>query len=146
MAGYLLRPVPGTVGPKPSFTGAANAFVVVAEKQYGSETQVAAAVRKTFHTDAGLTSGPPACIPAAPPPSPPPSQVVAPNLQGDSPGAASAELSNVGRRLGTQTEVVDNVCNAIGQVLSQTPAAGTVVAPASAVDIRLGKRPSHPCP
>lgn len=56
-----------------------------------------------------------------------------------------AEVAGDLLRLVPQT-VVDNACNAIGHVLSQTPAAGTVVAPASAVDIRLGKRPSHPCP
>jgi beta-lactam-binding protein with PASTA domain len=52
----------------------------------------------------------------------------------------------VGLRLGTQTELVDNNCVALGQVLSQTPTAGTLVAPGSAVDIKLGKLPSHPCP
>jgi hypothetical protein len=42
-AGYLLHLVPATVGPKPSYTATANAFVQVAETQYAGHAQIAAA-------------------------------------------------------------------------------------------------------
>jgi hypothetical protein len=155
VAGFLLHLVPAAMGPDAGFTTVANAFVRVAAATYPAQPQVAAAARKAFLTDAGLTSGPPACIPVTPPvppvptptpPPPAPTQVNVPNLRGDTPSAAAAALTRVGLRLGTQSDVVDTNCIAIGLVLSQSPAAGTVVAPASAVDIRIGKQPSRPCP
>ena len=69
-----------------------------------------------------------------------------PDVRGDSPGPANSELSAVGLRLGTQSAVVDDSCNDIGAVISQTPSAGTVVAPGTAVNVRIGQRPPHPCP
>ncbi len=54
------------------YTDIANAFVNVATSVYQGDPRPAAAARRAFLTDAGLTSGPPPCIPAAPPPAPPP--------------------------------------------------------------------------
>jgi beta-lactam-binding protein with PASTA domain len=42
--------------------------------------------------------------------------------------------------------VVDNSCNNIGVVFSQSPDAGTSLHIGSAVSITLGVRPKHGCP
>jgi len=38
------------------------------------------------------------------------------------------------------------LCNNIGTVISQSPAAGTVLIGGSPVSVTVGARPSHPCP
>jgi PASTA domain len=149
VAGRVLYQVMAGLGPASRYVNVAGAFVAKAAAT--TNAQVAAAARQSFLVEGGIDKPPPTCsgtapTPPPPPPPPPPSQVAVPNLRGETPGAASSELANVGLRLGTQTELVDNNCVAIGQVLSQTPTAGTLVAPGSAVDIKLGKLPSHPCP
>jgi serine/threonine-protein kinase len=69
-----------------------------------------------------------------------------PNLRGDSTDQASTELQAAGLVLGTVSSAVDNSCDNINAVLSQSPAAGTTVATGSAVSITLGTRPKKPCP
>jgi hypothetical protein len=78
---------------------------------------------------------------------PPPSQVAVPDILGDSRAQASSALSAAGLTLGTQTGVIDDSCNNIGSVLSQTPTAGTLLAPGTAVNVTIGQMPRrHPCP
>ena len=48
--------------------------------------------------------------------------------------------------LGSVSSAVDNTCNNINRVLSQSPAAGTTQHVGSAVSITLGSRPKTPCP
>lgn len=151
VAGFLLYQVPAQLGPGARFTSVANAFVDLATIKYQNAPQVAAAARQAFLVDGGLTQGPPPCLPAAPPPPPPlppplPANVAVPDVRGDSPGAASFKLAAVELRIGTQRSVVDDTCNDIGAVLSQTPSAGTVVARGTAVNLSIGQRPTHPCP
>lgn len=157
VAGFLLYQLPHELGPNGTFVGLANAFVHLATTNYPNNPEVAADARQAFLIDGGLTQGPPACPTAAPPPPPPPAlpppppplppwNVAVPDLLGDTPGAASSELSAVGLTIGTQRSVVDNTCNNIGAVLSQTPSAGTQVAPGTAVDLSIGRQPPTPCP
>ena len=160
-AGHLLHMVPWVTGPDAGYTAVANAFVVLARLDYRDDPRVATATTQAFLIDAGLTKGPPACIPAAPPPPPPPppppvptpvptpappTQVAVPNVRGDLPGAASSALAAVGLRLGSLTDVTDNTCSHIGTVVSQVPGAGTLVAPGTAVNVTIGQLPPNPCP
>jgi len=69
-----------------------------------------------------------------------------PSLVGLTPTAAGQRLQAANLVLGTETPVVDNTCNDIGRVMSQSPAAGAVLVGGSAVSITIGQRPSHPCP
>jgi alpha-tubulin suppressor-like RCC1 family protein len=77
---------------------------------------------------------------------PPPPSAVVPNLSGDTRSQASQSLQAAGLVLGTVNTVVDNSCNNLGTVLSQSPAAGAHVNPGSAVSITIGAPPKHPCP
>jgi serine/threonine-protein kinase len=77
---------------------------------------------------------------------PPPPSAVVPNLSGDSRSQAGQALQAVGLVLGTVSTVVDNSCNNLGTVLSQSPAAGAHVSLGSAVSITVGTLPKHPCP
>jgi hypothetical protein len=78
---------------------------------------------------------------------PPPPPVAVPDVGGDSRAVAGSTLSAAGLALGTQTSVVDDSCNSIGRVMSQTPIAGTVVAHGTAVNVTIGQMPRrHPCP
>jgi alpha-tubulin suppressor-like RCC1 family protein len=69
-----------------------------------------------------------------------------PSLAGLTTTAAGQRLQAANLVLGTVHTVVDNTCNNIGTVISQSPAAGTVLIGGSAVSITIGQRPSHPCP
>jgi alpha-tubulin suppressor-like RCC1 family protein len=72
--------------------------------------------------------------------------VAVPDLRGDSTAQASATLQAAGLVLGSVSSAVDNTCNNINRVLSQSPAAGTTQHVGSAVSITLGSRPKTPCP
>ncbi len=69
-----------------------------------------------------------------------------PSLTDETMAVARQRLQAANLVLGTVTTVVDNTCNNIGTVISQRPAAGTVVIGGSAVSVTVGLRPSHPCP
>jgi hypothetical protein len=69
-----------------------------------------------------------------------------PSLSGDTTAQAGQALRAANLVLGTVNTVVDNTCNNIGRVMSQSPAAGTTVYGGSAVSITIGSRPPHPCP
>lgn len=69
-----------------------------------------------------------------------------PSLTGETTTAAGQRLQAANLILGTVNTVVDNLCNNIGTVISQSPAAGTVLIGGSAVSVTVGVRPSHPCP
>jgi len=77
-----------------------------------------------------------------------PVQVAVPRVIGDTTGQASQALLAVGLTLGTVSTRVDSTCNNIGKVLSQSPAAGTMVQLGSAVSVTIGQRPAppHVCP
>ena len=133
-AGFLLYRVPALVGPGARYTSVANAFVSAATSSYPGDSRVAAAVRQAFLTDGGLTSGPSPCPTVAPRPRllrrrshrPPRRQPRwrCPAVVGKSPDAASSALATAGLTVGTQQGVIDDSCNNIGAVLSQTrPAA-----------------------
>ncbi len=72
----------------------------------------------------------------------PPPPVTVPNLFGDSPEQAGDELQAAGLVLGGLTSTVD--CNNLGTVDNQSPSAGTLVAPGSAVSITVGREPDPP--
>ena len=69
-----------------------------------------------------------------------------PSLTDETTTAAGQRLQAANLVLGTVHAVVDNLCNNIGTVISQSPAAGTVLIGGSAVSVTVGVRPSHPCP
>ena len=157
VAGFVLYQVPQLRGPNAAYVAVANTFVSVAATTFRESPQVASAARQAFLVEGGMDHAPPPCIPAAPPTPPapvptpeptpaPPTQVMVPDVRGGTPGAASSELSVAGLRLGTQRSVVDDTCNDIGAVISQTPSAGTLVATGTAVNVTIGQRPPHPCP
>jgi beta-lactam-binding protein with PASTA domain len=69
-----------------------------------------------------------------------------PNLRGDTTTRAGSALQAAHLTLGNVGSVVDNTCNNIGTVLSQSPAAGTTLPIGSAVSITIGVKPKNPCP
>jgi alpha-tubulin suppressor-like RCC1 family protein len=69
-----------------------------------------------------------------------------PSLANETTTAAGQRLQAANLVLGTVNRVIDNLCNNIGTVISQSPAAGTVLIGGSAVSVTVGVRPSHPCP
>src|SRR6266566_534599 len=69
-----------------------------------------------------------------------------PSLTDETTTAAGQRLQAANLVLGTVRTVVDNLCNNIGTVISQSPAAGTVLIGGSPVSATVGARPSHPCP
>jgi hypothetical protein len=83
---------------------------------------------------------------AQPPAPPAPTTVTVPNLRDDTTTRASSALQAAGLTLGSVGSVVDNTCNNIGTVLSQSPAAGTTQPIGSAVSITIGVKPKNPCP
>jgi alpha-tubulin suppressor-like RCC1 family protein len=82
--------------------------------------------------------------PPAPPPAP--ATAIVPNLRGDTTARAGSALQAAGLVLGGVGSVVDNSCNNIGTVLSQSPAAGATQPIGSAVSITIGTKPKKPCP
>jgi alpha-tubulin suppressor-like RCC1 family protein len=82
---------------------------------------------------------------AQPPVTAPPNSTV-PNLRGETVSQASTRLQGAGLVLGGESTVVDNTCNNIGTVLSQSPGAGTSLPAGSAVSITIGVKPKNPCP
>ena len=82
-------------------------------------------------------------IPLPPPPS---SWTTVPNLDGDTVSQATTQLQAAGLVLGQVTTSVDPYCNYNDQIMSQTPAAGTLVSRGTAVAVVRGVRPGTPCP
>jgi hypothetical protein len=76
----------------------------------------------------------------------PPATVTVPDLRGQSKTEAWATLAAATLAPGTVTYKADASCERIGLVMSQIPARGTAVPPASVVSMTIGKRPSTPCP
>jgi len=68
-----------------------------------------------------------------------------PDVVGEDAADATTLLKGAGFAVKRQS-VVDATCNHIGEVISQTPAAGTLAGPGSVVTIRVGVRPGKPCP
>ena len=75
-------------------------------------------------------------------------QVAVPRVIGDTRAQASQALVSAGLTVGTVSTRVDNTCNNIGTVLSQSPAAGTMVQLGTAVSFTIGQAPAPPhlCP
>ena len=75
-------------------------------------------------------------------------QVAVPHLIGDTRAQASQALQAAGLTVGTVSTRVDSTCNNIGTVLSQSPAAGTMVLLGLAVSFAIGQSPAppHQCP
>ncbi|MFD8717733.1 PASTA domain-containing protein [Streptomyces sp. NPDC059629] len=69
-----------------------------------------------------------------------------PSVLGDTQARASQALTAAGYVLGSVGSVVD--CDNINRVSSQSPSAGTVLLPGSAVSITIGRKPTPPaqCP
>lgn len=74
------------------------------------------------------------------------SAATVPSLVGLTPLQATNALQAADLVLGPQTNKVD--CNNLGHVSEQDPVAGTVVAPGSAVGVKIGQKPAKPlvCP
>ena len=68
-----------------------------------------------------------------------------PDVVDESRNTAASQLRAAGFAVG-QLSVVDDSCNSIGLVMSQTPTGGTVASLGSTVTIWVGVRPAHPCP
>lgn len=81
-------------------------------------------------------------LPATPPP---PSLLLVPDVRGKTLAAASGALVAAGFARGTASYVVDPVCDNIGLVISQSPAAGTSAAAGTLVKLWVGKTPSTAC-
>jgi hypothetical protein len=73
-------------------------------------------------------------------------RTLVPDVRGYSLAGARQVLQSIGLQVGQVTGVVDNTCNRIGLVMSQSPIPGTEVALGTAVSLRLGQRPKTPCP
>jgi beta-lactam-binding protein with PASTA domain len=71
-----------------------------------------------------------------------------PNLTGDSTAQAGSALTAAGLVLGQVSTAIDRLCNNLGTVMSQNPAAGSHVARGTAVNITIGQAPPPPlqCP
>jgi beta-lactam-binding protein with PASTA domain len=74
--------------------------------------------------------------------------VAYPDRPGDTTAEASLAIALSGLNLGTVSSVIDRTCNNIGLVVSQNPAAGSVVPPGTPVNIAIGQLPPPPfqCP
>jgi alpha-tubulin suppressor-like RCC1 family protein len=72
--------------------------------------------------------------------------VAVPSLAGDTTAVAAQQLQAVGLVLGTVNTAVDNTCNHLGTVMSQSPLAGTTVSFGSAVSVTVGTPSAHSCP
>jgi PASTA domain len=79
-----------------------------------------------------------------PPPPPPPTKSV-PNVVGQPAAAARTTLASAGFGVSMRS-VVDNMCNSIGDVMTQSPRGGALAAVGSNVTIGIGHLPPHPCP
>ena len=75
-----------------------------------------------------------------------PTIVAVPDVRGNTVSGAASALQAVGLVLGQRRSVIDNTCNNIGLVVSQTPSRGTEVNQGTAVDVTIGQRPPNPCP
>jgi regulator of chromosome condensation (RCC1) repeat-containing protein/PASTA domain-containing protein/Regulator of Chromosome Condensation (RCC1) repeat protein len=75
-----------------------------------------------------------------------PAFATVPDLSGDTTAQAGQALQAANLVLGTVSTTVDNLCDNIGRVMSQNPAAGSTVSGGTAVSITIGQKPSHPCP
>lgn len=73
-----------------------------------------------------------------------PSQSI-PNVKGNTLDEAESALTDAGYARGTVSYVVDSLCNNIGLVTKQSPAAGTSMAPGTLVNLSIGKEPTI-CP
>ncbi|GAA1008426.1 chromosome condensation regulator [Acrocarpospora pleiomorpha] len=83
---------------------------------------------------------------APPTPTDPPAVIQVPDLIGTLRDSAVQAISSAGLNLGSEGTVIDDQCNEVGQVIRQSPAPGTSVAPGSNVSIVVAVRPDHPCP
>ena len=74
--------------------------------------------------------------------------VTVPNLHGDTTAQAGAALNAVGLFFGSVTYSVDLTCENIGEVIRQSPAAGSQVNRGSAVSVTFATAPRPPreCP
>jgi hypothetical protein len=81
-------------------------------------------------------------------PPPDPVLVVVPDVRGLTVAEARPVLLGIGLVVGTVSGVVDNSCNRLGQVISQSPVAGSTVPVGVEVSLRVGTRPPPPrsCP
>ena len=68
-----------------------------------------------------------------------------PDVRGDTTAVAVGALRAAGLSANEQFRV-DQTCNNIGAVMSQSPGAGSTVSTGSAVTIWIGTRPPNPCP
>jgi hypothetical protein len=69
-----------------------------------------------------------------------------PDVRGDAQAEASVDLQAAGFVLGRVSLVADLSCDNIGTVMSQSPVAGSLARPGSAVSVAIGKPPGKPCP
>jgi hypothetical protein len=74
-----------------------------------------------------------------------PTITTVPDVSGDSEAEARSELRAAGLVLGAVSDQVDDNCNNIGTVMSQTPNAGTQLLTGSTVTVKIGVLPPHPC-
>jgi hypothetical protein len=98
-----------------------------------------------FFTVLAIASPPPTAPPTTPPP-PVPQPVAVPNLIGQAQNQAGSILQSANLVLGiTGTRPDDRSCNHLFDVVGQDPAAGTLVAPGSSVNITIAVAPDLPC-
>ena len=72
----------------------------------------------------------------------PPSNVTVPNVSGMTQSAAGSAITVVGLAVGTITEQFSETVSA-GHVISQDPAAGTLLPPSNAVNLVVSKGPDR---
>jgi serine/threonine-protein kinase len=71
--------------------------------------------------------------------------VQVPNVVGQTYAAAVSAITTAGFAV-AQKSFVDNTCNDVGMVISQSPAGGTPLAVGSTITITVAIAPKHPCP
>jgi hypothetical protein len=75
-----------------------------------------------------------------------PAIVTVPDVRGDDIDQAAADLQAAGLVVGQISGFVDQFCNNIGLVVSQSPGPGSQVIQGTAVNLTIGEMPPTPCP
>lgn len=138
--------VPNVVGmtQAAASTSITGAGLTVGTVTMANSTTVAAGdvISENPAAGASVASGSAVALSVSSGPAPPP-QVAVPNVVGNTQAAATTAITGAGLKVGTVT-MASSKTVAKGSVISEDPAAGTMVAPASAVNLTVSSGPPTP--